>query len=76
MEFFCGHQIGCARGAAADLCKMFLLRCGVQHLDPGTLKKIAQMSTAPIASGDDVLGIAPTNALMQVDFNSCEDSLR
>ena len=67
---------GFARGEAADLCKMFLLRCGVQHLDPGTLKKIAQMSTAPIASGDDVLGIAPTNALMQVDFNSCEDSLR
>ena len=48
------HKSGFPRGEAADLCKMFLLRCGVQELDPGTLKNIAQTSTAPVASGDDV----------------------
>ena len=43
---------------------MCLLRCGVQELDPGALKKIAQTSTANVASSDDVWSSAPTNALM------------
>ena len=53
-NFSADTQIGFSRPAAGDLRMMCLLRCGVQELDPGTLKKLAQTSTAPVASGDDV----------------------